>query len=179
MIKANLRSCQRQCSHCLIETIPYLLFSNKGIREQAKLVSFSTYLAPHEPRAHTVASLRGKDRVFVLHQNEKGRNEKAKSQITEGLIPFLKAVSSGGKQRGGGGENTFRPFAMAAYFFVLIPPRLLTSKAPALWHSRTERDWEIWRSIFSRSILFPRRNSMWFFSPFPRLFLHHHLLLLL
>lgn len=99
VIKANLRSCQRQCSHCLIETIPYLLFSNKGIREQAKLVSFSTYLAPHEPRAHTVASLRGKDRVFVLHQNEKGRNEKAKSQITEGLIPFLKAVSSGGKQR--------------------------------------------------------------------------------
>lgn len=44
---------------------------------------------------------------------------------------------------------------MATYFFVLIPPRLLTSKAPALWQSRTECDWEIWRSIFSQSTHLP------------------------
>lgn len=41
-IKANFRSRQRLCSHCLIETIPYLLISTKGIREQAKTVSFPT-----------------------------------------------------------------------------------------------------------------------------------------
>lgn len=52
---------------------------------------------------------------------------------------------------------------MAAYFFVLIPPRLLTSKAPALWRSRTECDWEIWRSIFSQSTHLPRGDSIWFF----------------
>lgn len=62
-------------------------------------------------------------------------------------------MEDGGEREGGGAEreegggvggvrktNTFHPFAMAAYFFVLIPPRLLTSKAPALWRSRTECD---------------------------------------
>lgn len=76
-----------------------------------------------------------------------------KSQITDRLIP-LPTPASGGEK---GAEEGFffpffssHPFAMAAYFFVLIPPRLLTSKAPALWRRRTECDWEIWRSIFSR-----------------------------
>lgn len=51
--------------------------------------------------------------MFVLHQNEEGRKEKTKSQITEGLIPFLKAASGGGTGRRerlgaeGGGTNTF------------------------------------------------------------------------
>ncbi len=83
----------------------------------------------------------------MSHQNEEGRKEKTKSQITEGLIPFLKAASGGGKggegreeEQKGGETNTFLSLAMAAYFFVLIPPRLLTSKAPALWRSRTECD---------------------------------------
>lgn len=67
-----------------------------------------------------------------------------KSQITDGVIPFLKAASGGGRGRRKGGRRgagyVFRPFAMVAYFFVLIPPCLLTSKAPALWRSRTECD---------------------------------------
>lgn len=58
VIKANLRSCQRLCSHCLIETIPYLFSSNKAIREQAEPASFCTSPAPREPRAHTASSLR-------------------------------------------------------------------------------------------------------------------------
>lgn len=81
----------------------------------------------------------------MLHQNEEGREEKTKSKITEGLIPFPKAASGGWRRKRegvaeGGKMNTFNPFAMAAYFFVLIPPRLLISKAPALWRTRTECD---------------------------------------
>lgn len=52
---------------------------------------------------------------------------------------------------------------MVAYFFVLIPPRFLTSKAPALWRSRTECDWDIWRSIFSQSTHLSRGHSIWLF----------------
>lgn len=73
------------------------------------------------------------------------------------------------EEAGGGGgaeRNMFQWFVMAAYFFVLIPPRLLTSKAPALWRSRTECDWEIWRSIFSQSTHSPRGDGIWFF-PLP------------
>lgn len=48
---------------------------------------------------------------------------------------------------------------------LLIPPRLLTSKALALWRSRTECDWEIWKSIFSQSTHLPWGDCIWFFSP--------------
>jgi len=70
----------------------------KEIREQAKSVSVSTYLPPHEPCAHATTSLQGEDSVFVLHQNERGRKGKTNSQITEELIPFLKAGSGEGRQ---------------------------------------------------------------------------------
>lgn len=49
---------------------------------------------------------------------------------------------------------------MAAYFFLLIPPCLLTSTALALWYSGTEYDSEIWRSIFSQSTHFPWGDGM-------------------
>lgn len=89
--------------------------------------------------------------MLASHRNEEGKGRRegggkkiTKSQITDGLIPFLKAASGGGRGRRKGGRRgagyVFRPFAMAAYFFVLIPPCLLTSKAPALWRSRTECD---------------------------------------
>lgn len=97
-----------------------------------------------------------------------GRKKITKSQITDGLIPFLKAASGGGRGRRKGGRRgagyVFRPFAMAAYFFVLIPPCLLTSKAPALWRSRTECDWEILGVFLAKALSRPEGTAYDFFS---------------
>lgn len=101
-------------------------------------------------------------------EGERGGGKKiTKSQITDGLIPFLKAASGGGRGRRKGGRRgagyVFRPFAMAAYFFVLIPPCLLTSKAPALWRSRTECDWEILGVFLAKALSRPEGTAYDFF----------------
>lgn len=105
-------------------------------------------------------------------KKRRGKEIKEKNQITDHRR--INSISKVSQQWGEGreGEGVYRggrriyfhPFAMAAYFFVLIPPRLLTSKAPALWRSRTECDWEIW-SIFSQNTHLPRGDGIWFFLP--------------
>lgn len=61
----------------------------------------------------------------MSHQNEEGRKEKTKSQITEGLIPFLKAASGGGRGRreGGGaegGKDEYAPLVCDGGLFLCV-----------------------------------------------------------
>lgn len=80
--------------------------------------------------------------MFMWHQKTKREGNKKKFlKITDHRR--INSISKVSQRWGEGREEEgvyFHPFAMAAYFFVLIPPRLLTSKAPALWRSRTECD---------------------------------------